>query len=100
MMTYLKNVITLSYDPAKCTGCGVCSLVCPHGIFTMREGKAVIANRDACIECGACSNNCAFGALSVKTGVGCAAAMINGILRTGDPSKGSCCCSEDGGGCC
>jgi NAD-dependent dihydropyrimidine dehydrogenase PreA subunit len=97
-MKYLRDVVTLSFDPARCTGCAVCTLVCPHGVFALRDGKAFITDRDRCIECGACANNCAAKAISVKAGVGCAAAMINGIIRTGDPSKGTCGCSEKG--CC
>ncbi|MBD3240228.1 MAG: 4Fe-4S dicluster domain-containing protein [Chitinivibrionales bacterium] len=98
-MKYLANVTTLNYDRAKCTGCRRCTEVCPHGVFEMRDGVAAVTDRDRCIECGACAANCAFGAITVDAGVGCAAAMINGILRFGDPDKGSCDCA-DADGCC
>ena len=97
-MEYLKNVVTLKLDSRKCTGCSICIQVCPRNVFDIMDGKAAIVNRDSCIECGACAGNCAFDALSVNAGVGCAAAMINGIIKTGDPSKGTCCCSKEG--CC
>jgi ferredoxin len=94
-LQYLKNVVSLSLDESKCTGCGMCINVCPHTVFRMQDHKDKIENRDACMECGACAKNCAFAALSVRTGVGCAAAVINGALRGTEPSCGcgdtSCC---------
>ena len=88
-MVYLSNVATLRLDPSRCCGCGMCSTVCPHGVFTLREGSAEIVHLDGCMECGACANNCPSGAIRVETGVGCAAAVINGILGRNDSS---CCC--------
>ena len=87
-MRYLKNVVTLNLDDAKCIGCGKCIEVCPHGVFTLNNGKAAIADRDACMECGACSRNCAFEALTVSAGVGCAAGIIRGALKVGSPECG------------
>jgi len=94
---YLKNVVTLKLDTEKCKGCGMCPSVCPHGVFVMDAGKAKIEDRDACMECGACEKNCPFAAIEVKAGVGCAAAVINGILTGTEPS---CDCSGGSGGCC
>jgi len=94
---YLKNVVTLKLDAEKCRGCGMCVDVCPHGVFMMEQDKAVITDRDLCMECGACEKNCPFTAIEVKTGVGCAAAVINGMLRGTEPS---CDCSEGGTSCC
>jgi len=98
-MKYLKETATLTYSPEKCTGCGRCVEVCPHNVFSMSSGKAVIGDRDRCMECGACAKNCDFGAIYVDAGVGCAAAVINGILRgtepscdCGGPSGSTCCC--------
>ena len=90
-MTYLRNVTTLQLDDKLCTGCRSCLNVCPRGVFEMTEKKAVVVDRDACIECGACALNCPDGALSVRTGVGCAAAIINGRLGRRDA-----CCVVDG----
>lgn len=86
LMKYLKNVATLKIDEAKCTGCGICAEVCPHGVFEIRDGKARIADLDACMECGACTGNCPFGALEVHKGVGCAVAILHGLLTGGEPS--------------
>lgn len=97
-MMYLKKTATLQYSAEKCTGCGRCVEVCPHGVFLMRGGRAVVTDRDRCMECGACAKNCDFGAIHVDAGVGCAAAVINGILRGSEPScdcdgsPGSACC--------
>ena len=85
-MHYLKNVVTLSYDPALCRGCGNCLEVCPHQVFVWEDKKAAIRDRDDCMECGACARNCPFAAIQVKAGVGCAAAIFNNILAGKDAS--------------
>jgi NAD-dependent dihydropyrimidine dehydrogenase PreA subunit len=106
-LIYLKDVVTLNVDTDLCTGCGMCLEVCPHGVLQIDEKRVRIRNRDACMECGACSCNCPVGAVSVEAGVGCAAAVINGMLNRQDAScgcmvdpknqaagkaKGTCCC--------
>lgn len=92
MMQYLKNTATLKLDPALCTGCGMCIMVCPHAVFEIKERKARITDINYCMECGACALNCRFGAISVKSGVGCASGIINGILRNTEPT---CDCSGE-----
>ncbi len=89
---YLPDVVTLSLDPMKCMGCGMCLLVCPHAVLSLTNGKVEIANRDACMECGACARNCPAEALRVRSGVGCANAVINSMLGR---KKSSCCCTID-----
>jgi NAD-dependent dihydropyrimidine dehydrogenase PreA subunit len=95
-MRYLSNVTTLAYNAEKCRGCGRCAEVCPHGVFVMENGRAVIVDKDACIECGACRKNCRFDAITVQTGVGCAAAILGAM----GSKKAPCCGGETGGGCC
>ena len=90
---YLRDVVTLALDPEKCTGCMLCTIVCPHDVFAVRDRKALIINRDLCMECGACEKNCAEGAISVRSGVGCAAGIINGLIRGTEPV---CDCGEGG----
>jgi len=63
---YISGVSTLKLTAEKCTGCGRCVDVCPHGVFDIHDHRAQIIALDSCMECGACSQNCSFGALSVK----------------------------------
>ena len=93
---YLKNVTTLSFAAEKCTGCGKCTEVCPHGVFDVDGGKARIIKKDLCMECGACALNCPAGAIDVNAGVGCAAAIIMSWFTGREPTCG---CSDDGGCC-
>ena len=94
---YIKNVATLNLIQDKCTGCGMCLNVCPHGVFELTSGKAQIIDKDACMECGACAMNCPFSAIEVKSGTGCAQAIMVGILTGSEPSCG---CAEENSGCC
>jgi NAD-dependent dihydropyrimidine dehydrogenase PreA subunit len=89
-MQYLKNVVTLKLNPELCNGCRMCTIVCPHAVFEIVDKKVRIVDIDDCMECGACALNCQYGAITVKSGVGCAAAIINGILTNSEPS---CDCS-------
>lgn len=92
---YLGDVTTLALAASKCIGCGLCASVCPHAVFIIQAGKAVIADRNGCMECGACARNCPTEAISVKPGVGCASAIIHGWLTGEEPScdcGGSDCC--------
>lgn len=93
---YLRNVVTLEYDPSKCIGCRLCIEVCPHNVFAMAGKIAEVIHLDNCIECGACVLNCVPGALTVNQGVGCAAAVISGFLKGTEPS---CDCGGDASCC-
>ncbi|MDD3877757.1 MAG: mercury methylation ferredoxin HgcB [Bacteroidales bacterium] len=96
-LTYLKNVVTLEHNTQKCTACKMCMNVCPHEVFQFKEKKVFIAHKDLCMECGACAKNCPEGAIRVKTGVGCAAGIINSLIKGTEPS---CDCSNASGSCC
>ena len=91
-LVYLKDVVTLQLDDEACTGCAMCTTVCPRGVFELSHSKARITDRDSCIECGACARNCPEEALSVRVGVGCASAVINSMLGI---RNADCCCSID-----
>ena len=69
-LRYIEDVSTLVIDQEKCIGCSLCTVVCPHGVFEMKDRKAVIVDLDGCMECGACVNNCPVYALNVTPGVG------------------------------
>ena len=94
---YIKNVVTLQLDTQKCSGCTMCTVVCPHAVFKMKNKKTFINNKDKCMECGACAKNCPENAITVRTGVGCAAGIINGLLKGTEPS---CDCSSQKSKCC
>jgi len=99
-MKYLEHVVTLRYREEACTGCGRCLEVCPRGVFVRANGKVALTDPALCLECGACMSNCPEGAITVRAGVGCAAAVRNGLLRGGEPS---CDCGGPEGsssGCC
>jgi NAD-dependent dihydropyrimidine dehydrogenase PreA subunit len=96
-MRYLEEVVTLELDPSLCNGCRRCLEVCPHAVFAIEERRARIADRGACMECGACARNCESGAVTVRSGVGCAQGILNGILRGTEPS---CDCGGGSGSCC
>ena len=84
---YIDNVVTLELDQDLCIGCGICETVCPHAVFALENGKAVILARDSCMECSACARNCPVQALSVEAGEGCVRAIVNEILGR----EGDCC---------
>ena len=119
-LLYYTSAISLELDASRCTGCGRCVDVCPHDVFALVPSKpradgtlgalrtprrhAEIVHRERCMECGACALNCASEAIRAGAGVGCATAIINGMIRgtapdcgCGGPEKGSC---GRGGGCC
>ena len=96
-LMYLSDVVTLSLCEDTCKGCGMCVKVCPHDVFELSEKKAHIIRKDFCMECGACALNCQPNAIKVKSGVGCAAGIISGILNNSEPTCG---CSASTSTCC
>ena len=96
-LKYIKNVATLKLDTDKCIGCGMCEIVCPHAVFILKNNKAAINDIDMCMECGACSMNCPVSAITVKSGVGCAYAVLMGMFSGNKQGEGPSC---GGSGCC
>ncbi len=61
----------LTWDPTKCTGCGLCAKDCPafalEVIVLDRKAKRFVMNYDLdrCAYCGQCVETCRFGCLSM-----------------------------------
>ena len=87
---YLPDVTTLKLDDAACVGCGICEIVCPHGVFSMSNNKAQIRDLNGCMECGACAKNCPTEAIGVSPGVGCASYIIQTWIK----GKNAAACSN------
>ena len=73
---YIEGTATLQVDRQRCVGCGLCTVVCPHRIFSLTSKGLEILDFDLCMECGACARNCPVQAITVSPGVGCAAALL------------------------
>lgn len=96
--SYTEN--TLNFQQDKCINCKRCTEVCPHGVFEQGVKTAELKNPEQCMECGACALNCPVLAIEVKSGVGCAWAMIGAAIRGKDMDSGECSCGGDSGSCC
>ncbi|ACM23577.1 MULTISPECIES: ATP-binding protein [Thermotoga] len=57
-------------DYGRCTGCLTCVNFCPHGVYTVRDGKPLVSNPDACVEfCRGCQKICPAGAINYSAEV-------------------------------
>jgi len=61
-----KALITYSIDAEKCTGCTLCSKVCPVQAISGEKKKAHTIDNYKCTRCGACFESCKFDAINVK----------------------------------
>ncbi|MCD4814022.1 4Fe-4S dicluster domain-containing protein [bacterium] len=56
----------IAYKSEGCTGCGMCSRVCPsHAIDLYREEKRIVVFAVQCIQCGQCTEVCPKNLLSM-----------------------------------
>lgn len=58
-----QALLTFSIDARICTGCGLCSKVCPAGAITGDKKKPHVIDTTVCIKCGTCKQKCKFGAI-------------------------------------
>lgn len=56
---------SLMLDVDKCSGCGMCKIVCPQNVFEFHNRQARVGDRDACTACGECVQHCFGKAISV-----------------------------------
>ena len=58
-------LLTISIDPAKCTGCTVCARKCPVECISGTRKEPHVIDQSACITCKQCVSSCKFGAIVV-----------------------------------
>ena len=59
-------LLTISIDPAKCTGCTVCARKCPVECISGERKEPHVIDQSACIKCKQCVSSCKFGAIVVE----------------------------------
>ncbi|MHA1278001.1 MAG: FAD-dependent oxidoreductase [Candidatus Helarchaeota archaeon] len=61
--------VTAVVRPLRCTGCGLCELVCPYNAISVQEverlGRIAVVNSALCKGCGTCSANCRCSAVDL-----------------------------------
>ncbi|MDR3084786.1 MAG: NADH-quinone oxidoreductase subunit NuoF [Christensenellaceae bacterium] len=63
---HCKSLLQYTIDPEKCTGCSLCSRICPVGAISGEVRKTFTIDQEKCIKCGACMEKCRFAAISRK----------------------------------
>ena len=58
---------TPALDPARCTACLRCYLLCPDGAIFKQDGKVAI-DYDFCKGCGICARTCKTKAITMREG--------------------------------
>ncbi|MDR2515354.1 MAG: NADH-quinone oxidoreductase subunit NuoF [Christensenellaceae bacterium] len=63
---HCKSLLQYTIDEEKCTGCSLCSRICPVGAISGEVRKSFTIDQSKCIKCGACMEKCRFAAISRK----------------------------------
>ncbi len=58
-----KDLMNFTIIPEKCTGCTLCSRVCPVNAISGTVKNLHVVDHDVCIKCGACMEKCKFKAI-------------------------------------
>ena len=56
------NNVSIMVDSATCTGCSRCTLFCPYGYITLKQGDLgfLVPYIEKCVGCGTCIKSCPF----------------------------------------
>lgn len=58
----MKNNTIMKVSPTICSGCGLCTSVCPKSCISMHPDKegflSPVVNEDICVDCGLCLKSC------------------------------------------
>ena len=57
------DLTRFTIDAEACTGCGMCSRVCPANAISGEVKAAHVIDPDKCIACGSCRDACRFDAV-------------------------------------
>ncbi len=79
-----KALIRYSILADKCTGCTLCSKVCPTKAARGERKKAHEIDQKTCVRCGLCLEACRFKAIAIETG---AAVVLDGICAASVTSE-------------
>ncbi len=63
---FCKDLISISIDPERCTGCGACLRVCPSEAIKGERKKVHHLDKERCIKCKACYEACRFDAILIQ----------------------------------
>jgi len=61
-----RSLIEYSIDPERCTGCGTCLSVCPHGAISGDRKAPHAIDPSACQRCGICAAECSSEAVVLR----------------------------------
>ncbi|MFW9966944.1 MAG: 4Fe-4S dicluster domain-containing protein [Candidatus Thorarchaeota archaeon] len=102
-----ESGLEISYDPERCSRCGMCLEVCPFNVWELPEsGPAVISRPADCTNCTSCAKNCLGAAITVRN-IGCGCIWNESARRSGiteeslvGPGDIQNCSSKDTTSCC
>ena len=97
-MRYLANVVTLRFDPGKCTGCGRAGRSVPMACSCPRRSARASPTGTSASSAGRARATAGTARSACESGVGCASAIIAGALRGHEPTCG--CGSGGSTSCC